>query len=100
MFCPRCGAPTEVREGHLYCTATEMDFSQVARQELTAVAERPPVEPEPSSVRWGGSWRCPADASLMSEADGHVTCPTCDRSLTPRLLYDLIEFHVHPRRSG
>jgi hypothetical protein len=54
MFCPRCRAPTEVREGYLYCTATATDFSQVARQELTAVAESLPVEPEPSNVRWGG----------------------------------------------
>jgi uncharacterized Zn finger protein (UPF0148 family) len=97
MFCPWCGALTEVREGRLCSTATAMEFSEAARRGLAAVAETPAAEPQPSGVRWGGSWHCPADASLMIEVDGHVTCPTCDRSLPPRLLCSLVEFHVHPR---
>jgi len=33
----------------------------------------------------------------MHEANGQVTCPTCERSMPPRLLYGLVEFHVHPK---
>jgi len=73
-----------------------MDFSEVVAAELTAVAQEPPHDPEPSTVRWGGQWHCPADAEPMVEDAGRVTCPRCSRSLPPRLLYGLIEFHVHP----
>ncbi len=100
MFCPWCGASTEIRDGYLYCSATGMEFSAVVHRELTAIAHSPPASAEPTEIRWGGGWRCPADSSLMVEADGRVICPTCKRTLPPRLLYGLIEFHVHPTTSG
>jgi hypothetical protein len=31
----------------------------------------------------------------MRESQGRVSCPECDRYLSRRLLYQLIEFHVH-----
>lgn len=73
-----------------------MDFSLVAQQELTAVAEGPPTQSEPSRTQWGGHWHCPADGESMIEAEGRVVCPACLRQLPPRLIYGLIEFHVHP----
>jgi hypothetical protein len=97
MFCAWCGASTEVRESRLVCIATGMDFSEMARRELVSVAESPPRDVGRSRVRWGCSWHCPADATLMNEAEGRVTCPTCGRSMPPRLLYGLIELHVHPK---
>jgi len=66
---------------------------------LAAVADNPAQEPQDSTVHWGGRWHCPADAEPMAEQDGRVTCPRCSRALPPRLLYDLIELHVHPRQS-
>jgi hypothetical protein len=98
MFCPRCGAATEVRDSRLYCTGTDMDFSEVVAGELTSVVDSAPDPPTPSKVKWGGKWFCPADATRMHELGGIVECPNCRRSLPPRLLYGLIEFHVHPRR--
>lgn len=97
MYCPRCGSPTEVRASYLVCTATGMDFSQVVRRELAELVASKPTTSETSQVRWGGSWYCPADATPMNEVEGRVICPSCDRSLPPRLLYQLIEFHVHPK---
>jgi hypothetical protein len=85
------------RGDRLYCEATGMDFSPIVADELAAVADQPPAEPERSQVQWGGRWRCPADAKPMVEQDGLVRCPRCGRSLPPRLLYGLIEFHDHPR---
>jgi len=35
----------------------------------------------------------------MIEVGGVVVCRTCDRTLPARLLYQLIEFHNHPRTS-
>jgi hypothetical protein len=96
MFCPRCGAPTEVRDARLYCTATDMDFSEVVHNELLAFVSSPPAQSDRSEVRWGGNWHCPFDATRMQENHGRLTCPACGRSLPPRLLYSLIEFHVHP----
>lgn len=97
MYCPRCGAPTEVRESRLYCTSTGMEFSEVVHRELDLVVDSPPQDEERSSVRWGGSWHCPADATVMDEREGRVSCPACDRSLPGRLIYGLSEFHVHPK---
>lgn len=96
MYCPRCGAPTEVRESTLFCSSTGMDFSEVVHRELELVVASPPQDVARSSVRWGGSWHCPADATLMDEHEGRVSCHTCHRSLPGRLIYGLIEFHVHP----
>ncbi|MFF3510398.1 hypothetical protein [Streptomyces sp. NPDC002573] len=31
----------------------------------------------------------------MHEEQGRVSCPECERHLSRRLLYQLIEFHVH-----
>src|SRR5207244_3226699 len=61
MFCPRCAAPTQVRDGRLYCTATDMDFSMVVSKELTNLVANAPAAGVPSKVKWGGTWRCPAD---------------------------------------
>ena len=94
VYCPWCGARTEVRESLLVCAATGMDFSGVVRRELKLVAASPPLAAKRSDVRWGGSWYCPADATLMEEAEGRVSCPTCARTMPPRLLYGLVEFHV------
>jgi hypothetical protein len=53
-------------------------------------------DPPPSaSFRWGGIWYCPADGHRVRESDGRVCCPACGRCLTSRLLYELIEFHMH-----
>lgn len=74
-----------------------MEFSEVAHRELASLVDAPPIDLQPSSVRWGGSWHCPADATLMDEAKGVVRCAACGRSLAPKLIYRLVEFHVHPR---
>lgn len=82
--------------GHLVCSASAMDFSEVLAAELKALVSDPPRTPVNSEVRWGGPYYCPADGATMAEANGIVMCPTCGRSLTPRMIYQLIEFHVHP----
>lgn len=79
----------------LYCTATKMDFSQVVGEELMELVANPPTPPTAAHVKWGGSWHCPADGTPMREIDGAVTCDACERSLPPRLLYGLVEFHIH-----
>lgn len=77
------------------------DLSERAANELRAVATAPPLrEPVPSRMRWGGNWHCPADGSPTIEVDSVITCRTCDRSLPDRLVYQLIEFHHHPRMFG
>lgn len=84
-----------MRDGRLYCTATDMDFSIVLSKELTNLVANAPAAGVPSKVKWGGTWRCPADGTYMTEVDGIVACQACKRSLPPRLLYGLVEFHNH-----
>ncbi len=95
VFCPRCGAVTELREDTRYCTRTGMDFSKVVGDELVRLVTDPPASVDRSDIKWGGRWNCPADGTRMSEADGRVTCGGCGRCLTRSLMYQLIELHVH-----
>jgi uncharacterized Zn finger protein (UPF0148 family) len=99
VFCPRCGSTTSESDGRLICDGSGMDFSLAVRDALTEVVVRPAEAGDASKVRWGGTWHCPADATRMIEADGRVTCPSCKRALPPRVIYQLIELHVHPPTS-
>jgi hypothetical protein len=92
-----CGAPTEVRDSRLYCTATGADFSVAAHRDLTSIVESGPSDGEPTAVRWGGMpWYCPADGTAMTYAGGVMGCGTCARVLPERLLYVLLESNFHP----
>jgi hypothetical protein len=98
MQCPWCGGEMTERDGTFVCSATGLDMSRKASEELRDVVASVPDRSvaEPGTIRWGGSWHCPADGALMIEAEGVVKCPDCRRALPGRLLYHLIEFHVHP----
>lgn len=74
-----------------------MDFSVNVATELAAIADRPPQPSEPLTYKVGGSWCCPADGLPMVEAAGRLACSHCDRELPGRVIYQLIEFHEHPR---
>jgi hypothetical protein len=97
MYCPRCGAPTEVRDSWLTCTATGADFSVQAYRDLTSMVETEPTE-DKRSAGHGGSmpWFCPADGSRLEYVSGTVTCGVCARVLPQRLRYALLEFNFHP----
>lgn len=73
-----------------------MDLSEVVASRLRECFEAgdcPPVRP--ATYRFGGRWHCPADGTVMAEADGLMQCQTCGRSLNS-FMYQLIERHVHP----
>jgi hypothetical protein len=74
-----------------------MDFSVNLATELTAIATHPPQRSTSLTYKVGGSWCCPADGGPMVEAAGRLACPQCDRDLPGRVIYQFIEFHVHPR---
>lgn len=76
-----------------------MDFSPVVAEELKRYVALPPQDVPAASFRWGGGWFCPADAIVMTEVDGRVVCPSCARAMPGRLIYNLVEFHVHPTPS-
>lgn len=96
VFCPWCGQPTMIRNNHLYCMATDMEFSDWAKTELVAVVDAAPDSGNPLGWRVGRAWYCPADGTQMRQADGVLGCPSCGRSISGKLLYNLIEFHAHP----
>jgi hypothetical protein len=74
-----------------------MDFSVNLATELDAIATQPPKRSTPLTHKVGGSWCCPADARPMVEEEGRLACPHCDRELPGLVIYQLIEFHEHPR---
>jgi hypothetical protein len=74
-----------------------MELSQVVASELAEIVRAEPAEPKASTVLWGGEWHCPADGRRMIETDGQVVCPACARNLPPKVLYQMIELHVHAR---
>jgi hypothetical protein len=88
----------EQRDGEVTCLAGDMGLSIVMLEELSEIVAADPTLSEPSPLRWGGKWHCPADGSLMREQDGRVGCAECGRYLPSRVLYQLIEFHPHGRR--
>jgi len=98
MHCPWCGGEMTERDGTFVCSATGVDVSRKASQDLRDVVATVPDRSvaEPGTIQWGGTWYCPADGALMIEAEGVVRCPDFRRPLPGRLLYQLIEFNVHP----
>lgn len=99
VFCPRCGSPTERLDGGLTCAATRTVFSEWVESELHRYVETTTTDVPAAHIKWGGGWFCPADATVMEEAHGRVSCPACARTMTGRLLYNVIEFHDHPTSS-
>jgi hypothetical protein len=84
-------------DGVLTCRKGGMELSQVIQRELEDIVLSPPRPGEPKAIRWGGRWHCPADGERMVEHDGIIRCPTCKRCLPGRVIYGLVEFHVHAK---
>jgi uncharacterized Zn finger protein (UPF0148 family) len=98
VYCPWCGDDLIERDERLVCRVTGEELSAQAATELRAVtAGRPLRALVVGRVRWGRNWHCPADGARMIEVAGVVACPICDRSLPGGLVYQLLEFHNHPR---
>jgi hypothetical protein len=73
-----------------------MDFSKSVRDQLVQFESGVPSFVAPAAHRWGGTWYCPVDGSHMAQVEGAVRCRRCRCVMSGRLLYELIEFHVHP----
>ena len=97
MFCPKCGSTTVSADGRTVCSRTGMDFSIKVAEELAAIVAGPPRVSTPITYKVGGSWHCPADGQPLIESPGRLACPACNRDLPSLVIYQLIEFHAHPR---
>jgi len=83
----------------LMCSANGAVLSERASEDLSQLVRSGlGTEVRPGKSRWGASWRCPADGSPMTPAEGGVTWTNCRLTLPERLLYQLTEFNYHPSR--
>lgn len=69
----------------------------MAWRELEAITGSAAGEVAQLKIQYGSGWHCPADGTEIIESEGHAVCTTCGRSLPGGLMYQLIEFHDHPR---
>lgn len=79
----------------MWCRLGQMELSVRAQQELTAWVDGVDDFVTPSSTRWGEPWHCPVDRVPMTEANGYVRCPQCERALPEGLMYRLRRLHPH-----
>ena len=97
MFCPKCGSTMVSTAGRTVCSQTGMDLSPKVAEELATIVAESPRLSKPITYTVGGSWHCPADGQPLIESSGRLACPMCDRDLPGLVIYQLIEFHKHPR---
>lgn len=78
-----------------------MGLSAKVQEALTEIfVEQKEPESNPAwTVRVGGSWFCPADATRMEAVDGYIRCPSCGKELPRQVVYQLIELHPHGRHA-
>jgi hypothetical protein len=91
-YCPRCGSEiwfTKSGEGRCPSGAAYSVSATVALADLKPQS--------PSSLELGppSTWYCPACGKRMYGTTADPTCASCGRSLSKRLLYQLVEFNPH-----
>lgn len=96
MFCPKCGGPLTIKQDHAYCEKGDMYLANAVFKgldECFITKTRLPRELH-FSVRMGGEWFCPRDATRMTEESGLIKCSQCGVAIN-EFAYALIERHPH-----
>ena len=101
MHCPKCGEPMETGGPEYRCLPGDMSLASGVERDLVQGFLDPGIQapPKPWNLGMGGPWYCPRDGAAMSESDGILACPVCQRSLN-EYLYRLVELHPHREWSG
>jgi hypothetical protein len=110
MFCPKCGEELAEVLGtqgalrqaaepgeRLTCLRGEMVLSQRMEELLVEWCQSAPAHPESTSTGPGSGavWFCPLDAHQMEIHHGYPQCPSCQRTLTARMITTLVEIQPH-----
>lgn len=101
VHCPRCGDVLYTRPDPnwtLECRKGAMGLSDKGTEWIKDYCERTadPAADRTTTVSWGGRWFCPVDGMRMDTSPTELPrCAWCSRVMDGRLVYHLIEMHVH-----
>lgn len=96
IHCPQCGSRMHDVDGWLTCPVGNYEMSTHLRQVLQDIVTCESRMPEPSMLKFGHEYHCPADGSELDYSGGRFRCRECGRYVPAPAIYELIEFNLPP----